>query len=598
MERFASCSFQKDFHSIQELFRSSAGVVYQAVFRYDGKAYVLKERKLAELGRRKDIMNEVKLLQQLHHPNVVRCEGWFRDLDRDCLFIVLEFCAGGDLAQMITSYRQQHKHFRDRQLGEYTEMVHTFYGTPLYLSPEVLERRAYNEKTDLWSLGVVLYELAALQPPFQASSLVALSQVVLRGEYEPLPSRYSRTMTRCVRWLLTKDFRARPHINQVLDFLAEKVGLRETSAVVAPLAPPVVLQAQPAQEEEDEDDSVEEDSLDGDRDCPRCQPQVAKNSLKGLEKQEQKQREQSASPLPSPPPAVIPPPPVEVFRPSRQETKLGQQEEKGSMSVHEEVAVDIGRVHGRLRKEQVTLRHLLRAKTYLAAERQDELVESLAQTRDRIARLEDALLRGVMAADEAQRLGVVAVRVTPPPPAPPSPTKKASRTSAEPLPVYLQDRPERWKAPLKDSNPPAPPPLSLPRREFRQGQRQKEQEKEMWYAKAVQVNGGRARPDPQVEGKPSQRPLQQQRLGDRKDEKDQQEGLQLPSMARNPRPASAFSALPRDGNRDGGSNDGGWIYSDKREIYNHGRLRSDLSDPRPASRSRPVGRDFNIITNL
>lgn len=103
-------------------------------------------------------------------------------------------------------------------------MVHTFYGTPLYLSPEVLERRAYNEKTDLWSLGVVLYELAALQPPFQASSLVALSQVVLRGEYEPLPSRYSRTMTRCVRWLLTKDFRARPHINQVLDFLAEKVG--------------------------------------------------------------------------------------------------------------------------------------------------------------------------------------------------------------------------------------------------------------------------------------------------------------------------------------------------------------------------------------
>lgn len=116
MERFASCSFQKDFHSTQELFRSSAGVVYQAIFRYDGKAYVLKERKLAELGRRKDIMNEVKLLQQLHHPNVVRCEGWFRDLDRDCLFIVLEFCAGGDLAQMITSYRQQHKHFREQEI--------------------------------------------------------------------------------------------------------------------------------------------------------------------------------------------------------------------------------------------------------------------------------------------------------------------------------------------------------------------------------------------------------------------------------------------------------------------------------------------------
>jgi len=46
-------------------------------------------------------------------------------------------------------------------------MLKTFYGTPLYLSPELIENRPYNEKTDLWSLGIILYELASLRLPFR-----------------------------------------------------------------------------------------------------------------------------------------------------------------------------------------------------------------------------------------------------------------------------------------------------------------------------------------------------------------------------------------------------------------------------------------------
>jgi serine/threonine protein kinase len=45
----------------------------------------------------------------------------------------------------------------------------TFYGTPLYASPELCDNQPYNEKTDIWSLGVVLYELAALNPPFNGA---------------------------------------------------------------------------------------------------------------------------------------------------------------------------------------------------------------------------------------------------------------------------------------------------------------------------------------------------------------------------------------------------------------------------------------------
>ena len=54
-----------------------------------------------------------------------------------------------------------------RQVSEDTVMLKTFYGTPLYLSPELIENRPYNEKTDLWSMGIILYELASLRLPFR-----------------------------------------------------------------------------------------------------------------------------------------------------------------------------------------------------------------------------------------------------------------------------------------------------------------------------------------------------------------------------------------------------------------------------------------------
>ncbi|POI26779.1 hypothetical protein CIB84_009472, partial [Bambusicola thoracicus] len=56
-----------------------------------------------------------------------------------------------------------------RQLNDTTEFAYTCVGTPYYLSPEICENRPYNNKTDIWSLGCVLYELCALKHPPQSS---------------------------------------------------------------------------------------------------------------------------------------------------------------------------------------------------------------------------------------------------------------------------------------------------------------------------------------------------------------------------------------------------------------------------------------------
>jgi NIMA (never in mitosis gene a)-related kinase len=71
------------------------------------------------------------------------------------------------------------------------QQARTMVGTPYYLSPEIVQSKPYNSKTDIWSMGVMLYELCALRPPFDAPSIHLLSMKIIRGVYNPIPACYS-----------------------------------------------------------------------------------------------------------------------------------------------------------------------------------------------------------------------------------------------------------------------------------------------------------------------------------------------------------------------------------------------------------------------
>ncbi len=89
-------------------------------------------------------------------------------------------------------------------------------GTPYYLSPEVCEDRPYNSKSDVWSLGCVLYEMCSLKHPFEAKNQAELLLKIVKGKYESLPKKYSKELGDIVHSCLMKDYNKRPSIEEIM----------------------------------------------------------------------------------------------------------------------------------------------------------------------------------------------------------------------------------------------------------------------------------------------------------------------------------------------------------------------------------------------
>jgi NIMA (never in mitosis gene a)-related kinase 1/4/5 len=76
-------------------------------------------------------------------------------------------------------------------ISDTSNFAHTIVGTPYYLSPELCEERPYNQKSDVWALGCVLYEMCCLRHPFEATSQAALALKIIKGKYKPIPTTFS-----------------------------------------------------------------------------------------------------------------------------------------------------------------------------------------------------------------------------------------------------------------------------------------------------------------------------------------------------------------------------------------------------------------------
>ena len=90
-------------------------------------------------------------------------------------------------------------------------------GTPYYASPEIWKDLPYDNKSDIWSLGCVLYEMITLHPPFKAKNMDELYKKVLSGDIEKLPSKFSNDLYEVVLLLMKVNSNKRPNCGDILN---------------------------------------------------------------------------------------------------------------------------------------------------------------------------------------------------------------------------------------------------------------------------------------------------------------------------------------------------------------------------------------------
>ena len=91
-----------------------------------------------------------------------------------------------------------------KTLNSSDDMVQTMLGSPIYMAPEVLKGETYTMKADIWSLGVVLYEMLVGECPFQSNSIAKLIQILDSQDLQ-IPKTVHSSLEKLIRRMLVKD---------------------------------------------------------------------------------------------------------------------------------------------------------------------------------------------------------------------------------------------------------------------------------------------------------------------------------------------------------------------------------------------------------
>ena len=254
----------KDYIIKSRLGIGSYGTVYKVSKKNNSKIYVIKQISLLGLTEKQinEYKSEAKLLSLIKSNYVVKYHDSF--IENNNLNILMEYCDGGDLyqyieknkkkkiklkektiwqifIQMILGLHSIHKKkilHRDLKLQNIflakdlnikigdlgvskrliqTNFAKTFIGTPYYLSPEICMEKPYNDKSDVWAIGCILYELCCFKYPFDAKSQGALLLKILNNEPEKIDNNYySKDLQKMIDMLLNKNYELRPSCEDIL----------------------------------------------------------------------------------------------------------------------------------------------------------------------------------------------------------------------------------------------------------------------------------------------------------------------------------------------------------------------------------------------
>jgi NIMA (never in mitosis gene a)-related kinase len=219
----------KDFEILKDVGKGAFGTVSLVKRKADGKIYAMKRVKISVLNQKEqeNALNEVRILASISHTNIIGYKEAFFEEQIKTLDIVMEYADDGDLESKIQKHIKNKTNFPENEIWSYLVqmiqglkalhdnkimhrdlksanvflmkdgtlklgdlnvskvvkmgLVYTQTGTPYYASPEVWADKPYDYKSDIWSVGCVIYELCALRPPFKGSNLEQLYKNVTKG---------------------------------------------------------------------------------------------------------------------------------------------------------------------------------------------------------------------------------------------------------------------------------------------------------------------------------------------------------------------------------------------------------------------------------
>ena len=246
----------------------------------DGKILVWKELNYGKMDEKEKhhIVSEVNILRELHHPNIVKYHDRIIDKKQAKIYIVMEYCQGGDLSQLIKRCKRNNEYINEdviwkiftqialalhachnhkngkvlhrdikpsnvfldndnnvklgdfglsRVLSNESNFAYSNVGTPYYMSPEQIDENRYNEKSDIWSLGCCLYELASLRPPFEATNHLSLALKIKAGKIERIPLKYSDELNKVIMWMMNVNQNNRPSVDDIVNLTQVNIRIKE-----------------------------------------------------------------------------------------------------------------------------------------------------------------------------------------------------------------------------------------------------------------------------------------------------------------------------------------------------------------------------------